>query len=429
MLPRSLPILKDETFPTLVLYLSLFLVVFYPFKGLVSLFVSFIAGENIAFFLNRAVLAFTFGFVLFNMVVNRTSYHTLDKIFLGVGIVASTFALVRSDQTLLYNTALLFFLPILFNSFSRANNNLLFKMLYVFFTISSFYLLVEFIALHPHRFGLRFDALSLGELSSYTNYFVGNPEYDAKIHLVDYRHVGLTNRTAGYLGNVLAMPVLMAMAAAFFYTSTREYFRFTRLIMTFFTIILLISSNSTTAIIAFIVTSLFYEFYVRNNFRSIVVGIFLLGIIGLVILFNPSLFYIYDRLLLNLKDPEYVSIFFLDHLALLRPENILYLVIGKWSSLPPEGASSHVDLINIVVAYGGVVAFFLYRRLLMPAFYFRRSADPCGRAFSMVVLTAFICLFHMSMTLNINVMMLVTVLMVKSMQIHARHVNHLEQTA
>lgn len=429
MFPRSVPILNDKKFSSLVLYLSLFLVVFYPFKGLVSLFVSSLAGENIALFLNRALLAFTFCFVLFNAIVNRVSYTTLDKIFFGVGIIALIFAVVRSDQTLIYNTGLLFFLPILFNSFTRVNHHLLFKMMYAFFTISSIYLLAEYIILHPYRFGLNFDAPALEELGSYTNYLVGNPEYHAKLYLVDYRHLGLSNRTAGYLGNILAMPVLMAMASTFFYASTRERFRLVTLVFAVTSIVLLISSNSATAVIAFIITVLFYEFYIRRNIVSIAVAVSLLGIVGLVISINASSFYFYDRLFVNLGDSKYVSIFFFNHLALLRPENLLYLIVGKWSSLPPEGASSHVDLINIVVAYGGIVAYFLYRRMLMPVFYFRRVAEPYGRTFSLVVLTAFICLFHISMTLNINVMMLVTLSMIISTQIHDGHMNHHEQTA
>ena len=102
---------------------------------------------------------------------------------------------------------------------------------------------------------------------------------------------------------------------------------------------------------------------------------------------------------------------------LFRLDNISYLIIGKWSWLPPAGGSSHVDLINIIVAYGGIVAYFIFRRMLMPVYYFRHIAKPYGRIFSLVILTAFICLFHMSMTLNINVMMLVTLLMVISSNI------------
>ena len=66
-----------------------------------------------------------------------------------------------------------------------------------------------------------------------------------------------------------------------------------------------------------------------------------------------------------------------------------------------------MDLINMIVAYGGIVAyFFVFRRMLVPAYYVRYIAKPYGRIFALVILTAFICLFHISMTCSIDVMML-----------------------
>jgi hypothetical protein len=301
-------------------------------------------------------------------------------------------------------------------------------MTYVFFVMTSVYILVEYVILHPWRFNLGFDAPTLRELGSYTNYLVGNSGCDARLYLIDYRHVGLSNRTGGYLGNVLAMPVLIAMTASFFYVSAREMRSFSTFLITTISVLLLLSSNSTTAVFAFIATILFYEIYVRGNITSLIIVALFCGALAIVLFTNRQAFYFFDRFFINLEDSKYVSTFLSSHLVLFRPENISYLLIGKWSWLPPEGGSSHVDFISIIVAYGGVVAYLLYRRMLKSAFSFHRFPDSHGRIFSMVVITAFICLLHASMTLNINVMLLVTLLYLKSGEIVSGLVFQQEKT-
>jgi hypothetical protein len=139
--------------------------------------------------------------------------------------------------------------------------------------------------------------------------------------------------------------------------------------------------------------------------------------IPILLYFSDTAFRVYDRLLENLKNPQYVAQFF-DYRVLLKPENYLYLIFGRWSSQRLPGGSSHVDLVNIVVAYGGIISYMLYKRILFPLSSLRIAGDIRQRAYPLVILTAVICLFHNSMTLNINVMMLVTLLMVKSSQIH-----------
>jgi hypothetical protein len=223
-----------------------------------------------------------------------------------------------------------------------------------------------------------------------------------------------------FLYNILLLfflPVLISMAATFFYVSLREKITIVHFVLTLISVFLLISCRSTTAIIAFILTIIFYEFYTRRNFTSIFVSTLIILMIPILLYFSDTAFHVYDRLLNNLKSPQYVAQFS-DYRVLLKPENYLYLIFGRWSSQRLPGGSLHIDLINIVVAYGGIISYMLYKRILFPLSSLRIAGDIRQRAYPLVILTAFICLFHNSMTLNINVMMLVTLLMVKSSQIH-----------
>jgi hypothetical protein len=273
------------------------------------------------------------------------------------------------------------------------------------------------IVLHPARFGLSFKAPSHEQLCYYTDFLVSSPDYNALFNLDDNRHIGLPNRTGGYLGNILAMPVLISMAATFFYVSLREKITIVHFVLTLISVFLLISCLSTTAIIAFILTIIFYEFYTRRNSTSIFVSVLIILLIPILLYFSDTAFHVYERFLKNMKDPQYLAKFF-DYRLLLRPENYIYLIFGRWSSQPLLEGSSHVDLVNIIIAYGGIISYMLYKRILFPLSSHRITGDIRQRAYPLVILTAFVCLSHIGMTMNMNIMMLVTLLMVKSSQIH-----------
>lgn len=401
----------------LILYLSFFLVVFYPLKGLVSFSVSLLAGDNIAMLLIPFLFFFVFAFVFLNMGVNGFALTTgTDKILFVVGLFAAAFAIAMREKVLLYNTVLLFCLPVLFSSFRKIDERYFYNVILVFFAISSIYLLAENIVLHPHGFGLSFVPPSYEQLAAYTNYMVSDPHYDALFNVIDYRHAGIGNRTAGYLGAPLPMATLIAMAATFFYVSMREQFKPVTAIFAVISIFLVVASLSTTALVAFILTVIFYEGYINRKKKIfyLVAAICIAWLLASWLPVGEAISYLYHRFLTNLKNPAYVGPFFSQHMALFNMDNMPYLFYGKWSWNPPAGASSHVDLVSIVVAYGGVIAFLLYRRMLAPLGAIRHFPHSYGRIFFCTFLTAFICLFHASMVLNINVMMLATLLYLKS---------------
>ena len=398
----------------LICYLTFWLVVFYPFKGLISFLLSSVIGANVSLVIIRSLFLLVFCFVLLNLLANNfTLPSKADKILFLAGSLGLAIGVVRQEHALIYNTFLLFFLPVLFSRVPKINDAHFFKVIFMFFAISTAYMLLENIILHPNRFGLSFDAPSFEQYCGYTNYIVASKYDNAGMFIVDFRHIGVGVRTGGYLGHVLAMPVLLCMGATFFYVWMREDVKPGNLIFCVISVFVLVHSLSTTAVGAFVLTAIFYELCVRRNIASL--GVIVVVIVGLFTwcLYGKIGSYVYERLVTNLNNPMYLHSFW-NPSMLLTPQNILYLFIGKWSWVPGEGAPSHIDLINIVLAYGGIVSYIFYKRMLFPALTACRSRNLSIRTFSLTVLSAFICLFHSQATLNVNVMMLVTLLYLKA---------------
>jgi hypothetical protein len=232
------------------------------------------------------------------------------------------------------------------------------------------------------------------------------------------------NRTGGYLGNVLAMPVLIAMSATFFYVSFREKFSLTGLVLATLGIYLLTVSMSTTAILAFLITFFVYELYFQNSLKFLLGFSIIFVLVAVLFSSNIPLAYLYDRLLNEFRNPTYVAAFIPNLSIFLKPINMLSIILGRWSWGFLEGGSTHVDLLNIITTYGVGIAWLLYRRMLRPIIILKHSVNGIGNVFSMTVLTAIICLFHSSMTLNINIMMLVTLLFLKGGQISKTSPDH-----
>ncbi|MEN6318263.1 MAG: hypothetical protein ABFD82_05860 [Syntrophaceae bacterium] len=408
--------ITDGQLSSLLLYISFCLVVFYPFKGLISFIWSSIIGVNLSVIVIPFLFIFMISFLFMNVSVNHIFFQTKSDIVLfACGLLGAAFALIGKDSSLFYNTFLLFFLPVLLSAMVKIDDGFFFKTVFLFFTISTVYMFVENVIIHPSRYFLSIGAPNLVQISNYTDHLVSSPDFNAILNLSDNRHVGASYRTAGYLGNTLAMPVIISMTATFFYVLSREKARLIYLGLSLLSFIVLISCLSTTATIACLLTIVFYECYIKVSFRSIL-RFLVLAFIVFLLFYSGSLSFLYSRLIKNLADAQYFATFF-NHRILFHYENFPYLIWGKWDWIPLKSGSSHVDMINIAVAYGGIIAFLLFRRMLHPVHLQRRTADIRRRVYAFVVLTAFICLFHSSMTLNLNIMMLVTLLMLKSSQI------------
>ena len=262
--------------------------------------------------------------------------------------------------------------------------------------------------MHPYVLGLNFESPTVEQYGAYLDMLSGGTTL-----IVDFRYQGAFIRTGGYLVNSLAMPVIMSMTAIFFYVLAREKAGIFNILFSLLSFYLLAVGLSTTAIISFTLSLLYYEIFVKRiNLYSLLTITFISLFIGVAFV-SPAGTYVYTRLLLNLADQTYYNTFF-DFSGLLSPVNIIYLILGKWDWATPAGISSHIDLILIPLSYGGIISFMLYKKIVYPAIKNSREMDIYNKLFSLSILPAFICLYHHQMTLNINVMFLVTLLLVKN---------------
>ena len=159
--------------------------------------------------------------------------------------------LIKGDTVFIYITVLLFILPVILIEVRQIPDRLFYKYLKSFFIISTLYMFIENIILHPSVLGLSFQPLPAEKYALYLNYlFVG--AQDASTLITDYRYQGAFVRTGGYLVDLLVMPVILSMTAIFFYVLVREKAGMFNIIFSLLSFYLLIISLSTTAIISFI---------------------------------------------------------------------------------------------------------------------------------------------------------------------------------
>ena len=316
--------------------------------------------------------------------------------------------LIKGDTVFIYITVLLFILPVILIEVRQISDRLFFKYLKSFFIISTLYMFVEHIFLNPYLFGLNFKPPTIEQYGAYLNFLSGGTPM-----ISNFLHQGAFIRTGGYLVNLLVMPVILSITAMFFYVLVREKAGIFNFIFSLLSFYLLIISLSTTAIISFILSLSYYELFIKGiKLNSFLIITFLSLFIGAAFI-SPAGNYVYTRLLVNLADQAYYNTFF-DFSGLLKPVNIFYLIFGTWDWQTPAGISSHVDLILIPISYGVIISFMLYKKMLYPAIINLKSMDIYNKLFSLSILPAFICLYHHQMTLNINVMLLVTLLLIKN---------------
>jgi len=393
------------------------LVLFYPFKGLISASLCLIIGMDVSFAIVRFSIFFILVFVMLNLLVNNITLVTkLDKILFFIGIFGFLIGSAKMDIKFLYNTTLLFGLPVLFAEFRKINDTHFFKFTFVFFSISTLYMLIENILFQPYIYGLGFQPISSDAILDYSRTLIATSE----VNIADYRGSAGFIRTSGYLGNVLALPVFLTMGSTYFYVLVREKTK--KIIYIIFSILsayVLSISLSTTAILAFGLSIIFYEIFINKSTLSIAIVSFIIIGISIYIFSTQVGSYLFQRLITNLNNPQYFELYF-GFSKLLSPQNIYYLLIGKWGGWLE---TFQIDIIAILMSYGVLGGYLLYKRILGPLNIARKSDNILLKIFSITILPAFICLYHEFMTLNINVMFLVTLFIVKSNEISLKEVN------
>ena len=137
--------MTNNQFSRTVLYIAFFLVLFYPFKGLISASLSLIIGADVSFTIVRSSIIFVLFFVSLNLLIYNITFLTkVDKILFFIGIFGFLIGIAKMDMNFLYNTTLLFGLPVAFAEFRKINDTHFFKFTFVFFSMSTIYMLHEF---------------------------------------------------------------------------------------------------------------------------------------------------------------------------------------------------------------------------------------------------------------------------------------------
>ena len=277
-------------------------------KGLVSAALSsLILNEDASSLIIRNILLFVLFFVFLNLLVNGILLaDNSDKIFLIIFFIGILMGILQNDGQFIYINVLLLGLPILFSRFRAVDDLLFFKIIYSFFFLSTLYLFVEHILLHPEKFFLDIEPVSAEQYLNYSNLLVSKNN----IRIADLRFgaVGFI-RTTGYLGHILAMPVIISMSAIFFYVLAREKLKLGNTILGLVSGYLCLTSLSTTATLAFIITIIIYELFLKKGVGLLIFLFFLVALAVVGNIFSTGI-YLFERALGNFSDPSYYYAFF-----------------------------------------------------------------------------------------------------------------------
>ena len=370
-------------------------------------------GLDVSFVVIRLILLLLLFFIFLNCIINNISFlNKSDKILGFSGILAILVGLLKMDMYFIQLSVLFFIFPVLLSSIKQIPDKFFYFSIKLFFIISTLYMIGEHVMLHPHHLGLDFNPINIERYNLYLNYFNAG-QVDASLLTADFRSVGLYMRTGGYLTNILSLPVILCMCGVFFFVLAREKNSIFNILFALLSGYLVLVSLSTTATIAYIFSLIFYELYINRSKKSLfILSLIILGIIKYISSTDAG-FYLFNRQITNLDDPNYYNIFF-NYSGLLNLKNIFYMIVGKWDYDTPASVSSHIDLILIILSYGIIISFLLFKRILKPIIKCQNINNLYFRLFSLTMLPAFICLYHHQMTTNINVMLLFTLLLVKS---------------
>ena len=371
--------------------------VFYPFKGLINIgFYTFI-NDSDPYLFNKFCFAILFLFIIATTVIKGISFDQSNKLHIFVTSIVLVFTLYNRDIELFKTVTILFFLPLLFQVFDDISIKTFNKYLTIFFILTLLYMTFEWILLQ-----IRVDGEFLISKNSYFKYLqIISPGEK----IIDNRSNpnGLL-RSGGYLANPLAMPVLVIMAAIYFYLSYKIYNKY--LIYALIGSLVVVSTSSTTAIAAYTLSILIIEIYYRKLLflKAIAVTIYIVYLLP----YHPSYKSIITRVENNLSDQSYINIFF-DFQNLLSLTALKAFLIGEWKWNTMH-ISSHIDLLLIVNSFGIILSAYIFYRIFFIGIINHAKHKNIYSIYSFLLLPAFLSLYHHDMTLNTNVMIIVVLL-------------------
>lgn len=405
-----------------LLHLTVLACVFYSFKGLIGGGAYLWLGiSGLSNWVNPAVQGATLLLILLTFLRYGRRLARLDRGLLVAGGVLMVPAVAMGDFAYASVVVLMLVVPVLLGGVRFADDRFVRRAVGSFFVLTILYVAVEDVLLHAHLYGLAPEPV-VSEQAIRDFYsqlaFGGTEEGRIEIATSDERY-GVIDvqdrriRSSGFLGHPLQMPALVAMGATYFFICWRR----ARSVRGLFWVVLgalsLFNTLSTTSVTAFLVAVVLYELAQRPGIRkyAVVVGLGLV-VVGLVIRVN-ALQYLLSRFLFHLERG--------DHRAFLPgPEwwsNPVLLIIGRHAWASRNAVWSENDLLNIVSAFGVVLAAIILFRFVYPALEVRRIRNDDLAVYSFVVLTAVLCLGHRESVSTPNVFLLVTVLNTKARDI------------
>lgn len=410
-----------------VLHVGLLLAVLYPLKGLLSgvLYLTF-GEQGFAATINPRVAVVLAVFVAVSFAIHaRWSHLGPTEVWLfWVGLALLAVSLARQNFAYSMVVGLTLMLPLALTHMAYASDGLFRRAVWLFFCITVFYVAVEHVVLHTHLYGITEDIWIDGrDLIGYYKGLGADPNIgDETGSVIDFRHTTLYGmagrvRTGGFLAHPLQMPTLISMAATFFYVRWRLIGGAPRVVMLGAALFGLVNSLSTTAVLAFGLAVLFYELYSRGDARKYLSVVVLMAAFVAAALYVPAIVYLVARFVDSMEHMLVVFLFnprsFHDWVLTLVG---LHGWLRGWNHLYSEN-----DLINVASAFGLILAFFVFRRLLQPALQARKFNDPELTTYAIVGLNAVLCMMHREAVITPNVFILVNLLTAKSQRMIREH--------
>ena len=389
-----------------ILFFALILVVFFPMKGVISFVFQYGFGYNISkyfgiFFIAIMILPLSY-VVINNSHLKKTSEVFFYSVFVFLGLA---FSILSKDANLLHSSFVIFGLPVVLSWVKGIDDSTIFYLFGIFFKFTIFFILIEACVIHLGLFG----RISYDEIMAYQSSFTSG----TLTGIFDSRTSGGVYRTGGYLGNKLAMPALVLLSFIFFYINNKVHHSYKGFLMSVAGAISLLISASATAILAGLITVIFYEIFVCRNIWRVIRYLAILTILSIPVIFIliqvSSIGYIFERLLNNVNNADYLNNFIKFDGSLVKLFQFFF--IGGWKSAL-EGVPSHNDFINLLFMFGILPVLMLIRRWYSAIkFGLKSRYDSPGHVFSVMLISLFLTFFHHHMGLTIYSMIIGTIML------------------
>lgn len=424
---QSVHIDKKDVASHFFLHIGLLLCVFYPFKGLLNVAIYWLFGaEGFADYINPGTAFSIMVFVLlsFSAHARWSHFSKLDIYLCALGVILLAVSIGRRDFSYSQVVTLVLIMPVWFAHMVYCSDILFRRAVTIFFFVTALYIAVEHIVLHSHIYGLTDKiVVSSQELTRYHSLLAMGLDIqsiDPSEIVNDYRHTSFYEgmagraRTGGFVANPLKMATLISMASTFFYIWCRRSPSLYLLISLALSLFGLFNSLSTAAVLAFVFCVMFYEFVYGSGFRKYIVLSITSVVFVMLVAYTELFFYLYTRLLTRLD--LYIAIFGITSPSMASwQEYPITILIGQQGWLNERNSLySENDILNVVTAFGLVVAYFIFKRLIQPALLSRQVENDELVVYAMVVLNAFFSMIHREAVFSPNTFILVTLLNVKT---------------